>query len=68
MKKMNGAYVESVIKKAIGGFLMIGRAVAVWDGKLWDTVEVEKRKPKDSSEKPRKKGGRPCWKPGPNHP
>lgn len=47
---------------------MSGRTVAVWDGKLWDTVEVEKRKPKDDVGKSSKKGGRPCWKPGPNHP
>ena len=45
-----------------------GRTVAVWDGKLWDTIEVEKRKPKEEVKEEKKKGGRPRWKPGPNHP
>lgn len=45
-----------------------GRTVAAWGGKLWDTIEVEKGKPKEEAKEEKKKGGRPRWKPGPNHP
>ena len=41
-----------------------GKRVAVFDGKLWSLVEVEKRQ---SGPKP-KQAGRPKWVPGPNHP
>lgn len=42
-----------------------GKMVAVYDNKLWSTIEIEKR---NEDKKPIKKVGRPIWKPGPNHP
>lgn len=39
-----------------------GKTVAIYDGKLWNVIEIEKRQVE------RKKKGRPSWKPGPNHP
>lgn len=42
-----------------------GKTVAVHEGKIWDTVEVEKRA---KGENGQKKNERPAWKPGPNHP
>jgi hypothetical protein len=41
-----------------------GKRVAVFDGRLWDLVEIERRQ---AEPKP-KKAGRPPFVPGPNHP
>ena len=41
-----------------------GKEVAVFDGRLWSLMDVEKRKP---GQEP-KKAGRPKFVPGPNHP
>jgi hypothetical protein len=42
----------------------LGKRVAVFDGRLWDLVEIERRQVEP---KP-KKAGRPPFVPGPNHP
>ena len=52
MEKLNGKYVESVVKKAEEG-----KIVAVRGEKLWNTVQIEKRREARGAKKESRKAG-----------